>query len=555
MNEEKLFEKWAESGEKEKFNPKRKTYRSPKELKADVEEIICNNGSTWIEKSSFLEECEDANITASDIEGLTNEGFFSEETANSKTYISTKEIKENEEKIAELIWFHAKKKVINLFEVPEVESLAKKAEEMFNMVFALEQKMAVIKAINSPIMVITGVAGAGKTTIVKAILKIYNWLGVAKRACCLAPTGKASKRLEESLNTKSKGEGKEEVFKVQTVDKRVLEYGYITEHVTIIDEASFLDTKNLKKLLEKAKRSEHIIFLGDQFQLSSVGCGMVLRDLIDSGVVTVQKLNKSFRVDKDAINIQRNTKAIREFSAVETRKEALYDETGNRLVANGDITVKFTEGDDFRIYADVPEEKIFQMLASTYEEKVKQYNGRENVCVLIPFRDIRKGKITSEGFNKYIEKKLYGSEGFHRGSQVMQLTNTSYAQNGSIGTVTKIDNDAITVKYKDNAEHTYTKIEAKKELTLAYAMSVHKSQGSEYDCVIMATLNEHKKMLNRNLIYTGITRAKKEVDYFYDSECLQNALNKEASQIRITMLKERLQAIKEKHDKEKNNQG
>lgn len=542
-SEEQLINAWAECGEKEKVNPKKKTFRNPYELKKDVVEIICQNGSTWIKRTQFYEEAESIGITESDIKRLFDEGFLVEEAKKNKSvYISTKELKEYEEEIARLLFWHTQKKLVRHHSREEIVTLIDECEKKYGVKLAKEQRMAVIKAINAPVMVITGVAGAGKTTIDKIILDVFRSLGEAKKSCNLAPTGKASKRMQEAL-----GESAE------TVDKNLTNGMFITEQVAIIDEASFLDTKNLMRFLRKAVRCTHIIFQGDPFQLSSVGCGMVLRDLIDSGVVSVQKLNKSFRVDKKAINIQRNVQLIRDFEASTETTSEEYLADGTKVTVVDKIKNHFSEGNDFHIFADISADEVSKKIVDVYEEKVKKY-GRENVCVLIPFRDKRKGKVTSEGFNDSIEKRLFGEEGYHVGSVVMQLENMNFAQNGSIGTITELAGDNITVEFKDGNErtaHTYTKDEAKKWLCLAYGMSVHKSQGSEYDCVILATLEEHKKMLNRNLIYTGITRAKKEVNYFFDSECLHYALSKEASEIRVTMLREKLEALIEADKKKK----
>ncbi|MBR5357364.1 MAG: hypothetical protein IK121_10635, partial [Lachnospiraceae bacterium] len=161
--EEQVYSTWAESGEV--VNPKKKYYRSPKELKDDVVEIISSNGSTWIKKELFLTECDDTGITSENIKSLFEEDYLVEENDKEGIpYISTREIKEAEEEIARLIYWHCNVKVLRRFPLSRITELIKKYEEKENITLANEQRMAVIKAINAPICVITGVAGAGKTT-------------------------------------------------------------------------------------------------------------------------------------------------------------------------------------------------------------------------------------------------------------------------------------------------------------------------------------------------------------------------------------------------------
>ncbi len=532
MREDEMLTLWIPKEEKEK--PKKRHDISTSELKSLIESIIFSDGSTWIKKETFMEEISESGISEEDLDKVKD--FLYEEEFYGFPYISTKEMCETEKEIAELLYYHAKKKIVSVYSISKIQEIISRIEKESGFIFANQQKTAILKSINSPITVITGVAGAGKTTIIKAILEVFRTLKETDHSLNLAPTGKASKRMEEAMG--------EEAF---TVDSKLLSGSNICENLIFIDETSFLDTKNLKRLLEKTKGSSHLIFLGDPFQLASVGCGMVLRDLIESGLVTVQKLNKSFRIDKDSINLQKNVEKIRRFKAVDATFEDVRLEDGRIAKVLVDCKDNFTEGKDFRMFKDTPTEEVFKKILNTYDEKIKEY-GRENVCVLIPFKEMGKGTITSDGFNRCIEKGLFGDTNYmHINSLVMQLENRSYAKNGLIGEVVGLDENHVTVRFEDE-EHTYTKEEAKEELNLAYSLSVHKSQGSQYQCVIVVALNEHKKMLTRNLIYTGITRAEKEVDFFFDSKCLYRALNNEESYIRVTALKERISEVIAKYN-------
>lgn len=437
------------------------------------------------------------------IEELKKDGFLVETSISNHFYCTPKEIYEAENEIADLVKFHLNK-CIKRYSVEDLDALIDKAEDVLKIKLAYEQRRAVRRAVNSPFFIITGIPGSGKTTVLAVIKMVLGWLGeTVNGSMNLAPTGKASKRMSESLGEKS-----------YTVDKRLTNIEYIKERACIIDECSMLDLVNCREILKRAMRCPRLILLGDIYQLASVGFGKVLGDLLSSGVPS-EMLNKCFRVSENSVHITHNIDRIRSNN------------------------YEFEEGDDFHIFKDVPKEWVNKMLLDEYMKKVGEY-GKENVCVLVPIRRREVAEISSERINEQIETYFSKKNGeIKLGSRVMQLENNSHGVNGEIGTVVKCDKDSIEVDFEGKISK-YSFTQAKKELTLAYSMSVHKSQGSEYKCVIMACLKQHIRTCNKNLIYTGITRAKNEVVFFYDTECLKKCLAMETSYLRVTLLAERI---------------
>ena len=375
-----------------------------------------------------------------------------------------------------------------------------------NIILADKQKEAVISAFIEPISIVTGGPGTGKTTMTKALLAMDKKLnGKNSNPLLLAPTGRAARRLKEATNHETKTVH-------SAINYRGDENGFLVSgnveldaSLIIVDEASMLDQKIAARFLEAVKSGSRIVFVGDPDQLPSVGAGNVLADLIQSNQIVVTKLDIIYRQHGTDNPIVSNAKKIME------------NDTG--LIFNSRFR---------KIECTTPEAQIYHSMRA-YVACVKKY-GLNNVILLNPFRRGKTSSVTTMELNRQLQHALnpihsedpciaVRNEVFHKGDRVMQLENNNKVQNGDVGTICRVVQEAdsddpnqvtLFVDFGDGVEIKYDK-ENIAELTLAYACTVHKSQGSEYKAVVMILSKDHEMMLQRNLFYTGITRASEMV--------------------------------------------
>ncbi|WP_457628453.1 AAA family ATPase [Persephonella sp.] len=353
-----------------------------------------------------------------------------------------------------------------------------------------QQEEAVERALQENLLVITGYAGTGKTTVAREIIRELEYRGLS--IALLTPTGKAAKRLEE----------KTERF-AMTIHKALA--NEITADVFIVDEASMIDVYLAEKLMRAAQGSK-VIFLGDPAQLPPVGVGHFFRDLISSGAVPVVRLTQIMR---NAGGIVRQANAVRE----------------------GRFPVK--QDDNFYWYSD-PEKRVVQIL-----EKAKQ-SGKE-VQLL---GGVYRGKVGVNQMNKIAQEILNPGapefEGYRLGDRVIHTGRNDYTDmvmNGDSGTVVDVDSTGILVKFWDGKEKYYTKPELR-NLQLAYAMTVHKAQGSEWDNVAVVFDTASYPLLSRYWLYTALTRARNRCFLFADNKPVAIAVKNSAYPERKTFLKD-----------------
>lgn len=392
------------------------------------------------------------------------------------------------------------------------------------------QSQAVEMCMEHPFSIITGGPGTGKTTVLKVILAVYRKMFQGKEVLLAAPTGRAARKMSESTgypNASTLHSALSLTSDANEQDTTVLSADFI-----IVDEASMLDMQLAYYLFEALASGTKVLFVGDIDQLPSVGAGNVLSELIGCGLVPVTVLDTVFR--------QQNTSRI-----------AL----NAHAMKKGDT--KLLYGDDFR-FIDVNDvAEAVQSIQEIYQKAVKTY-GLEQVQVLSPFRlksdaGVKNlNQMLRELANPLLNKTMelsYGSTSFRFGDKVMQTKNTEIASNGDIGFIAKVDknnDEVLTVKFSDHRCKTYT-IDELNQLELAYATTIHKSQGSEYECVILPILSSFYVMLQRALIYTAITRAKKKVILVGQKKALFMAIHKNSSVKRYTWLGKRIQdAYKQK---------
>jgi exodeoxyribonuclease V alpha subunit len=401
-----------------------------------------------------------------------------------------------------------------------------------NVTFRLAPKQveAVKAAVSEKAVIITGGPGTGKTTIINLVIKIYREMGA--RILLAAPTGRASKRMSEATGYPSR-----------TVH-RLLEYspqkgGFIRNQdyplevdVLIVDETSMVDTSLMYHLLKALPAQATLILVGDVYQLPSVGAGNVLKDIIRSGVIPVVELKEIFRQAAESritVNAHRiNSGLLPEWRAERGPLEDFY----------------FIEQDD-------PEQSLRIILELVCERIPKRFkfDRVEEIQVLSP---MHKGVVGTENLNVKLQEALNpskqelmrGERRFRLMDKVMQVRNNYDKDvfNGDIGRITAIDpEEQVVIVTYDGVPVPYEFSELD-EVIHAYAISVHKSQGSEYPAVIIPILSQHHLLLQRNLIYTAVTRAKELVVMVGSKKALAVGVKNDRPMRRYTYLAERLKS-------------
>lgn len=396
------------------------------------------------------------------------------------------------------------------------------------------QKEAIIFALesNESLSVITGGPGTGKTTIINIIADIYK-KRYSDNIVFLAPTGRAAKRMSETSGKEAKTIHSYLNIRPETVSNNTdVE---ISNSLVIIDEFSMVDVNVAETLFSAIKKNCRVIIVGDDNQLPSVGAGAVLRDILFSKLFHVTCLNKIFR-QKDSEKIVENAKRIND--------------------GNGELE----NGSDFCIYEESDMQKAKKILLDLYIKRIDEY-GIENVMLLCPYKKYDAGvwdlnKSIQEIVNPYKENKKelkYGDCTYRVGDYVMHLKNTTTISNGDLGFIVNIDteDETITAEYTNingRSEQIVYEKDDFDSIIHAYAMTVHKSQGSEAQAVICYFSKFHKAMLYRNLPYVAISRGKKYVDLVGEKEALKIAAKTAAQNKRITLLALMLKKHKEQGD-------
>jgi exodeoxyribonuclease V alpha subunit len=394
-----------------------------------------------------------------------------------------------------------------------------------------KQKEGVKTAIKQKVMVLTGGPGTGKTTIIKAILEIYRRL--TPKIVMGAPTGRAAKRMSEATGWEAKT-----LHRVLEWSPKEMGFKKDGDHpldadVVIVDEASMIDNLLMHHFLKAVPRGSVLVLVGDVNQLPSVGAGNVLKDIIASGLVPVVELNEIFRQAMGSLIIT-NAHRINqgEFPRVPDPKEE-------------------TLQDFYFIQKEKPEDvlaTILDLVTNRIPSRFK-INPIDGIQVLTP---MHRGVIGAENLNKVLQEALNksqvelprGGRIYKLGDKVMQIKNDYDKEvfNGDIGRITRIDleEQAVTVEFDSRpVEYDFSDLN---ELVLAYAVSVHKSQGSEYPVVVMPVHISHYMLLQRNLLYTGVTRARKLVIIVGTKKALSIGIRNNKIQKRFTGLCHKLKS-------------
>ncbi len=413
------------------------------------------------------------------------------------------------------------------FRTVDCERAVEWVEGQLGIQLAKNQKEAIKGSLSKKFHIITGGPGTGKSTITKAILRIMSKLSGS--ILLAAPTGRAAKRMSEITHRKA--------FTIHSL----LEFDFtkggfkknrdhpLTCDLIIIDEASMIDTRLMLHLLRAIPSHARAIFIGDIDQLPSVGPGNVLRDMIASEKIPVDLLKEIFRQ-------ARNSKIITNAHRV---NQGYFPE------------IEPTPGSDFHFIETKSQEetleKILELLTKTLPTRYN-YDPLDEVQVLSP---MKKGMVGCENLNRLLQMHLNPhKEGlsrmgrlFHPGDKVMQMRNNydKHIFNGDVGKIMEINlvDQQMIVNFDEKfVEYDFSELD---ELMLAYAVSVHKYQGSECPCIVMPIDLSHFKLLFRNLLYTGITRGRKRVVLVGSTKALAIAVNNDLVKKRYTGLKEMIQ--------------
>lgn len=395
---------------------------------------------------------------------------------------------------------------------------------------AQKQKEAIKACLHHGVLVLTGGPGTGKTTVIKGILSILKAQGLKIRLA--APTGRAAKRLSETTGQKALT-----IHRLLEANNLAqddnLQLGFskdiddqLDADVIILDEVSMVDIVLMHHFLNAVPDGCRIILVGDTDQLPAVGPGSVLKDIIRSQKIPAIRLDEIFRQAQTSMIIQ-NAHIINAGRLPDLRKQysdfVFYELNDDTSITQKilDLCTKDLPHEGFNVLKDV------QVLSPMH----RFLCGVENLNLMLQERLNPK---------KNQDELKYSSQTFRVGDKVMHIRNNYQKNvfNGDIGFIQDINNEKLTVDYFDHIV-TYEKNELN-ELTLAYASSVHKSQGSEYKVVIIPLSTSHYIMLQRNLLYTAITRAKQKVIIIGSKKALMTAVQSNRTQKRYTLLAERL---------------
>ena len=418
-----------------------------------------------------------------------------------------------------------------------IEKELEEAQEDLNITLSEQQKEAVRMVFANPICIITGGPGTGKTTVLKVILYIYQ-KKCGNEVKLMAPTGRAARRMAEST-----GNGDATTMHMALGLFGDGDYEALTDKLSAdfinADEVSMVDMHLAYEFFYKIKAGARVLLVGDVHQLPSVGAGDVFRQLILCGKIPVTVLNLVYRQGKDS-NIPINAQLINE----------------------GKTNLQW--GDDFQMVECSGADAAAQIVKNIYLKEIQMY-GMEQVQILSPYK-VRSAAGVLE-LNRSLQDEVnppvsgkrelhLGGEIFREGDRILQNKNTEFASNGDLGTLVQIaededNNPLVQIVFTDGRRVQY-EAEQVEMIEHANAVTIHKSQGSECQVVIIPWLKAFYPMLKRNIFYTGITRAKQRVYIVGEWKAVCQAIHTDDTGTRKTMLAVKIQQYCERYQRQEN---
>lgn len=499
--------------------------KSPNRIKAAIFYILsqyAEDGNTYMPDNELLNRATKLlEIKYTDIEPLINKmienGILQKE--ENRVYLAIYYYAEKN------IAYHLKRMASTFSSLAMFQPNVEKIEEELGIKYEPEQIDAIRTALNSNVMILTGGPGTGKTTVTRGIIRALQDEGF--KIACAAPTGKAAERMEEATGMESKTIHRLLCFNPKQ-GPMFDETKPLPFDVLIIDESSMINVKLMDTFLSAVPYSAKLILIGDVDQLPSIGAGNVLKDIIGSNEIPVVRLEKIFRQAQSSriiINAhQINHGVMPNFSNKDSNDFFFIPSTDNEEVSNKVI------------------ELVTKRLPKAYGVPAK------DIQVLTPMKVGDLGTVILNNnlqsiINPVGKSIKYGLTTFRVGDKVMQIKNNYDKDvfNGDTGTIVDIDENCkiIVVQFKNN--QVFYDQKDFEQLILAYASTIHKSQGSEYDIVVIPITKAHYVMLQRNLIYTAITRAKKICVLVGDISMIKYCISHVVVDNRLTTLKKRLQ--------------
>ncbi len=422
-------------------------------------------------------------------------------------------------------------------------------EKEHGLTLAAEQRGAVVTALSEGCMILTGGPGTGKTTVIRAILELLRSLRLS--AALAAPTGRAAKRLSQVTGREAKtlhrllGTQRAENGNFHSFAHN--EQHPLSEDVIIVDEVSMIDVSLMSAFLRAVKRGARVIFSGDADQLPSVGPGNVLRDIIDSGVIPVIELNKIFRQAEESLII-----------------------VNAHRVNKGEMPDLRVRSSDFFFLKRGSADNCAYTVADLYMNRLPKSYGVDPITAIQVLSPTKKGAAGTVNLNRLIQMQvnppspehaehIYGKTVFREGDKIMQIKNNYEMEyksasgetgtgifNGDMGVICEINQEEkymlIVFDEDKTVEYPFSFLD---ELDLAYAVTVHKSQGSEFPIVVMPVCSFTPQLTSRNLFYTAITRAKDMVVLVGSERVIVNMVANDRRGGRYTGLRERLETMNE----------
>lgn len=502
------------------------------------------NGHTCLPKEKLISATASLlSISESDVESkfdtfVKNEDIYVYKVLDNEL-VMTPEVNYREEYISKKLR-SLSKEVVQLSSM-DISSLIQKVETRIGVRYADKQREAIFRCMNGGVTIITGGPGTGKTTVVKGIISIFNDLNL--ETALAAPTGRAAKRMSEAT-----GEEAKTIHRLLEMEKNVADElrfnrnsrNPLDEKVIIVDEASMIDLSLMNALVQALKRGTRLILIGDADQLPSVGAGNVLDDLITSGAIDTVRLTEIFRQSEESL-IVTNAHKINK------------GEPPVLNVTNNDFF--FVRRESEREIADTVADLITKRLPKTYGSAIK-----EQIQVISPSKkgaggvELLNSELQSQVNPKAEFKKEKASHGviFREGDRVMQVVNNYDIEwekngytgfgifNGDIGVIESINykDEVLNIWFDDRfVRYDFDNLE---ELELSYAITVHKSQGSEYPVVIIPMYSCAPMLMTRNLLYTAVTRAKRMVILVGRSDIPERMVKNNREVLRYTTLCSRL---------------